>query len=58
MASRAASPLADLGLMTPSKMLFLRSSGPGAIAAAVSAEKEAKERRDQVRDVLMRDHRP
>jgi Recombinase zinc beta ribbon domain len=32
--------------------------GPGAIAAAVSAEKEAKERRDQVRDVLMRDHRP
>jgi DNA invertase Pin-like site-specific DNA recombinase len=29
--------------------------GPGAIAAAVSAEKEAKERRDQVRDALMRD---
>ena len=29
--------------------------GPGAIAAAVAAEKEARERRDQVRDVLMRD---
>ena len=28
---------------------------PGAIAAAVSAEKEAKERRDQVGDALMRD---
>src|SRR5690242_8965464 len=29
--------------------------GPGAIAAAVAAEKEVSERRDQVRDVLMRD---
>ena len=29
--------------------------GPGAIAAAVAAEKEASERRDQVRDALMRD---
>jgi DNA invertase Pin-like site-specific DNA recombinase len=29
--------------------------GPGAVAAAVSAEQEAKERRDQVRDALMRD---
>jgi DNA invertase Pin-like site-specific DNA recombinase len=30
-------------------------AGPGAIATAVSVEKEAKERRDQVRDALMRD---
>ena len=29
--------------------------GPGAIAAAVAAETEVKERRDQVRDALMRD---
>ena len=29
--------------------------GPGAIAAAVAAEKEASQRRDQVRDALMRD---
>jgi DNA invertase Pin-like site-specific DNA recombinase len=29
--------------------------GPGAVAAAVSAEHEAMERRDQVRDALMRD---
>jgi len=29
--------------------------GPGAIAAAVAAEKEAKEGRDQVREALMRD---
>jgi hypothetical protein len=29
--------------------------GPGAIAAAVAAEKEANQRRDQVHDVLQRD---
>jgi len=34
---------------------LLRVVGPGAIAAAVAAEAEANERRDQVRDALMRD---
>jgi DNA invertase Pin-like site-specific DNA recombinase len=34
---------------------LLRVVGPGAIAAAAAAEAEASERRDQVRDALMRD---
>jgi DNA invertase Pin-like site-specific DNA recombinase len=35
--------------------VLLAVVGPGAIAAAVAAETEVKERRDQVRDALMRD---
>jgi hypothetical protein len=35
---------------------LLRVVGPGAIAAASAAEIEAAERRDQVREALMRDH--
>jgi DNA invertase Pin-like site-specific DNA recombinase len=34
---------------------LLKVVGPGAIAAAVTAEKEASQRRDQVRDALTRD---
>jgi hypothetical protein len=34
---------------------FLPDSGPGAVAAAVAAEAEASERRDQVREALGRD---
>jgi len=50
MASRAASPLADLGPMTPSRMRFLRSLVPVPLRPPSLPKK-----RFQVRDVLMRD---
>ena len=55
MASRVASPLAACGSMTPLRNALLTVVGPGAIAAAVAAEKEASQRRDQVREALKRD---
>jgi hypothetical protein len=51
MASPAALPSAVCVLMTA----LLTVVGPGAIAAAVAAEKEVVQRRDQVRDALKRD---
>jgi hypothetical protein len=54
MASRVASPLAACASMTPLRKR-LTVVGPGAIAAAVAAEKEATQRRDQVREALKRD---
>ena len=41
--------------MTPSRKRSLPWSSPGAIAAAIAAEKEAGQRRDQVREALKRD---
>ena len=49
MASRVASPLAVCGSMTPSRKRFSRCRS-GAIAAAIAADKEANQRRDQVRE--------
>src|SRR2546423_3325657 len=37
------------------EVALLTVVGPGAIAAAVAAEKEARQRRDQVREALSRD---
>jgi hypothetical protein len=52
MASRVASPLAVCGSMTPLRRRFSRWS---ALAPLRAAEKEANQRRDQVREALKRD---
>lgn len=55
MASRAASPLAACGSTTASRHLCLQVVEPGAIAGAVAADAEASQRRNQIRDALVRD---